>query len=261
MFEWLEREILEIKSPQFHQVDGPADAKLRDVVIHSGGRVPRSYKKFVLKFGNAMLYRSARNHSYLIGVFGAPREVMFTAGKRAYQLGFHDSASVFVKPASRSAESPIFEFELGSAERVADDFATWLRTSCARARNKYGKEKWSEILRGPEPFAPEENEIVEARRQIHWRVIGIDETGSHIFEVTNKSNRTLPVLTVGLRSKDRRLNGATRLKIGHISPGETAVLQADCYKQLVPPHEIEAFALPDPRPEDREFYHELISGD
>jgi hypothetical protein len=164
---------------------------------------------------------------------------------------------VYVKPQSSSTELPVFEFEAGTEEKVADDFEEWLRESCAHARNTYGKEKWAEIMHGPEPFTVEEQEVIEARRAIQWQVLGIDADGNHIFEVTNASGHALPVLTVGARSKDHRLNGAVRLKIGLIGPGQKGVVHADCYKDLVSPQEIEVFALPDPQPEDRERYDEL----
>ena len=50
----------------------------------------------------------------------------------------------------------------------------------------------------------------------------------------NTSSRTLPVLTVGIRSKDGRLNGAALLRIGHIGPGQTDILHKSCYKGLSP---------------------------
>jgi hypothetical protein len=98
---------------------------------------------------------------------------------------------------------------------------------------------------------------IQARRQIRWRVVGTDPSGDKVFEVTNGGNRTIPVLTVGLRSRNGRLNGAVRLKIGHVLPGHTEQLHADCYKDLMSPDEVEAFALPDPNPEDREYYAEF----
>jgi|SRR5882724_5622651 len=257
MFEWLEQEISAIKTSRFHVVDGPVEAKLREAVMQSGLPLPPSYKEFVLKFGNAKLYRSDGSESYQIRVFAGPREATLNDGTRIYHLGSHDGASVYVKLESNSTELPVFEFESGSEEKVADDFEEWLRESCAHARNTYGKEKWAEIVRGPEPFTVEEQEVIEARRAIQWRVLGIEAGGNHIFEVTNASGRALPMLTVGVRSKDRRLNGAVLLKIGHIGPGQTGIVHADCYKDLVSPHEIEAFALPDPQPEDREQYAEL----
>lgn len=62
---------------------------------------------------------------------------------------------------------------------------------------------------------------------------------------------------MGVHSKDRRLNGAVRLKISHILPGQSDQLYIDCYKYLVPPESVEVFDLAEPQPEGREFYDEL----
>ncbi len=256
MFEWLEQEISTIKTPKFHLVDGPADPKLEEAVTKSGLPLPKTYMEFVLKFGNAKLYRRSQN-GYRIGIFAGPREAVLNDGTRIYHLGFHDGATVYVKPPSGSFTFPIFEFELDEEEKAADDFEAWLTASCARARKSYGKTKWAEILRGPKPFTQDEQNVIEARRQFSWRVVGIDAERNHIFEVTNAGNRMLPVLTIGLRSKDKQLNGAIRLKVGNINPGQTAMLHADCYKDLKPADEMEAFELPDPQPEDRDYYHEF----
>ena len=257
MFEWLEREISAIKTPRFHVVDGPADQQLREAIVRSCLQLPQSYKEFVLKFGNARLYRRPQNNSYHIGIFAGPREETLDDRTRVYHIGFHDGARVYIKPLDGSARFSILEIELHFKEEVTDDFEEWLTTCCAGVRNAYGHEKWANILRGPDPFTPEEKEIIEARRRIRWRLVGIDMAGLHVFEVTNASRRTLPVLTVGVRSRDGRLNGAILLRIGHIGPGETAELHASCYKDLKPPEDIEVFALSDPQPEDREQYGEF----
>ena len=122
-----------IKTPRFHVVDGPPDAKLREAVIGSGLPVPPAYKEFVLKFGNAKLYRNARN-GYQIGVFAGPREAVLDDGTRIYHIGFHDGASVYVKPTSSSAPLPIIEFEAGAEEEVESTFEDWLLASCTTAR-------------------------------------------------------------------------------------------------------------------------------
>src|SRR6266545_7942939 len=257
MFEWLEQEISSIKTPRFHVVDGPADAKLREAVTGSGVPMSPEYKEFVLKFGNAKLYRNARNDSYQIGVFAGLREAVLDNGTRIYHVGMHDGASVYVKRLSNSALLPVFEFESGSEEEVASSFEEWLSTSCAMARNRYGKAKWAEILSGPKPFSAKEKELIEARKLMRWRVLGIDADGNHIFEVTNAGPLALATLTIGARSKDGRLNGAVRLNVRNVSPGQTVLLHSSCYKDLVPPQEVEVFALPDPKPEDREYYWEF----
>lgn len=259
MFEWLEQEIATIKTPRFHMVEGPVGARFHEAVVRSDRQVPSSYKEFVLKFGNTKLYRMSQSNSYRIGVFAAPRETVLGDGTCVYHLGFHDGASVYVKPLVDSDELPIFEFEGGHEEKAANNFEDWLRGSCDNARRAYGVEKWSEILRGPKPFSTKEKETIEARRQMRWTVLGIDPDGNHIFEVTNVGRRTLDVLTVGVRSKDGRLNGAVRLNVRDVDPGQTAVLHVSCYKDLVPPQKIEVFALPDPEPEDRDFYWEFCN--
>jgi hypothetical protein len=257
MFEWLEQEISDIQTPRFHVVDGPVNAKLREAVLHSDLPLPSSYREFVLRFGNARLYRRPKSDSFQIGVFAGPREVIQGDGQRIYSLGFHDGAKVYVKPSANSTKVCIFESEFGSEELVSNDFEEWLSESCAIIRSTYGKAKWCEIVRGPMPFTKEEQEIIESRRAICWQVLGIDAEGNHIFEITNASNRTLPVLTLGIRSKNRRLNGAILLEIGHIGSGQNGVAHAGCYKGLISPQEIEVFSLPDPRPEDRERYGEF----
>lgn len=256
MFEWLEQEIDAIKTPRFHVVDGPADYKLQEAIAHSVVPLPVSYKEFVLKFGNAKLYRRVQNDSYSIGVFAAPREAALGNRTYIYHLGFHDGAGVYVKPVGNSNDFPIFEYEDGCEEKVAQNFEEWLEKSCSHARRKYRK-IWTELLRGPIPFSREEEAIIDIRRHIQWRLLGVDEAGKCVFEVSNASKGTLPVITVGVRTKDKRLNGAVRLNVGHISPGQTALVRVDCYRGLVSPNEIEAFPLPDPKPEDRDYYLEL----
>ena len=257
MFEWLEQEILEVKTPRFYSITGPPDSKLRAAITGSNMPLPTSYKEFILKFGNARLYRNSRNNSYRIGVFAGPRKAILEDGTVIYHIGFHEGASVYVKPESKLTEHPIYEFEKDLEEKVAGSFEEWLSASCARARTAYGRAQWAEILHGPNPFTPAEEEILTARQLMRWKLLGIDADGSHIFEVTNRANRTLPALTVGVRSRNGRLNGAIRLEISHIGPGQTDVLHANCYKGLAAPEQIEVFVLPDPKPEDRDFYWEL----
>jgi hypothetical protein len=254
MYEWLEQEIAAVKWPRFHVVDGPPEPKLREAVTTSRARVPEAYKEFVLKFGNAKLYRDLGNGAYGIGVYAAPRISTLPDGTELYHLGSDDGAHIYVKPSADPLQLPIFEYEEEEA-KVAESFEEWLLEACARVRRSYGKQKWAEILAGPKPFTPEEEQIVEARRLMHWKVLGIDPQGNHMFEVTNTGKRTLPVLTLGVRSK--RLKGAVRLNTSQVGPGQTGVLHAGCYKELVSPKDVEVFALPDPQPESRGEYWEL----
>lgn len=256
MFEWFEQEISAIKTPRFHLVEGPAEPEMREAAMLSTLQLPRSYKDFVLRFGNVKLYRRPQNNSYRIGVFAGPRKETLD-GANVCWVGFHDGANVFIEHVAELAAFCIWEVEQGSKRKAGEDFEEWLASCCDHVRKEYGTQQWTDILRGPNPFTAEEKEVVETRRQIRWRVLGVDTEGDHIFEVTNASARTLSVLTVGVRSKDRRLNGAVLLKIGHIGPTQTDTLHVDCYKDLMSSEEIEVFSLPDPHPEDRDFFAEF----
>jgi hypothetical protein len=256
MFEWLEKELLAVKTPQFHSIDGPASPELREAVAGARVAVPSAYRQFVLKFGNAKLYRTSRT-GYRIGVFAGPREATLADGSLIYHIGWHDGASVYLKPRSTSDEFPIFEFEEETENRVASDFEDWLKKACAHARHAYGEKKWAAIVEGPIPFTHEEEDMLETRRLVSWKVLGVDANGKHRFEVINNGQHVMPVLTVGVRSRDGALNGAVCLDLNSVGPGQRGVLHVSCYKDLVPPQEIEIFELPEPRPEDREYYWEF----
>lgn len=257
MFEWLETELKLIRTSGFHAVDGPAHAELSNAINKSDLLLPSSYREFVMRFGNAKLYRRASNKSYRVGVFAGPRAANSNAKGKRFQIGSHDGARVYITNFHHGYH--IFESEVDREEQVAETFEEWLEESCAQARSEFSDKQWSEIVDGPRPFSAEEAQIIEARERFHWAVLGVDLEGSHIFEVKNLSTKTLPVLTIGIRSKDGNLNGAVRLRVKSIAPGQTALLNVGCYRGLVQPEEMEAFPLPDPKPEDREYYPELLA--
>jgi hypothetical protein len=109
----------------------------------------------------------------------------------------------------------------------------------------------------PPPFTAEELAIVEARRQFTWRVVGVAPGGEVLYEVTNGSNRNLPFLSIGIRGKVGNLQGGVWLPVGHILPGQTAVIAKDTYRDLLDPDDVEAYALPDPEPKQRARYWEF----
>jgi hypothetical protein len=73
-FEWLEKEISEVKTRRFFDFDGPASSDLTRAIESSSLLVPDSYKAFVLQFGNAKLYK--QKVGYALGVRAAPVEVI-----------------------------------------------------------------------------------------------------------------------------------------------------------------------------------------
>jgi len=105
----------------------------------------------------------------------------------------------------------------------------------------------------------EELAIVAARQQFTWRVIGITPNDELMYEVHNGSDRRLPFLSIGIRATTATLQGGVWLPVNDIAPGQTAVIVKETYRDLIDPGEVEAYALPDPEPEERARYWEFRS--
>lgn len=263
MFEWFDQELDRIKTRKFHLVDGPATGKLRDAVESCDFPLPPSYKEFVLRFGNARLYRSGSN--WLVQVYAGPREAETDQSESFIQFGRTEGSLAYFKESllSASEESPVFEWlHKQGIRQTANRFEDWLKTKCDSARRRYKKKEWEAIERGPPPFTVHEHAIVEARKQFQWRVVGVAPNEDLLIEVHNGSTMTLPYLSVGLRGKLRPPNSGTSasgafLPVASILPGESKVIEFDCYKNFVAPEDTEVFELPPPGPEDREQYWEF----
>ena len=82
------------------------------------------------------------------------------------------------------------------------------------------------------------------------------------FEIYNGSKMILPYLSFGIRGKLRPpkngpFEGGAFLPVASIFPGETAIIEKGCYKELIAPNDTEIFELPEPGPEDRDQYWEF----
>jgi hypothetical protein len=264
MLDWLDEEMAKIKTRKFHVVEGPAPPELRQAVEDSGIHIPPSYKEFIFRFRNAKLYR--QGSSYLVQVFAVPREIRLDKGEPLLHFGRTDVGLAYFKEALLvpDGESPVFErgHERGGLRKTADGFEQWLEAKCRAARKLFADEQWEAIENGPPPFSEQEKAIVEARNHFRWRVLGVAPSGDLQFEVHNGSAMTLPYFSLGLRGelrppKSGPLDGGVWLPVSSVSPGETRVIETDCYKDLVNPTDAKVFELPDPEPEDRTDYWEF----
>jgi hypothetical protein len=257
MFDWLEQEIRTIRTRRFHVVDGAADPALRAAVEGSEAPVPQSYKEFILQFGNAKLYK--KHGYYIVGVLAGPVEEQSPDGENLYRIGHYQSSNAYFKsmPLRGEEEAPIFEGHGGRLVQVADGFDIWLTKRCKSARGKYSKQQWAQIVAGPPPFTPEENRIVEARRQFTCRLTYVTPEGRLLLEVHNGSGMVLPYLSIGVQWKNNSLQGGIWLPVSNIRPGQTAVVDHDAYSTQAATEGVDLFLLPDPEPEDRERYWEF----
>jgi hypothetical protein len=259
MFEWLDQELGTIRTKRFHIVDGLATEEFRKAVTESPLAAPPSYVAFVLRFGNAKLYRMAGLDLYWIRVFAAPHAVESRAGEPLLCIAGNDETCAYLKEETleRGVEAPIFESTAAGVRRAAASFDEWVTARATRARRRYKRKEWAEVLRGPPPFTAEELAVVHARRQFQWRLVGTTPDGEVLYEVTNGSARRLPFLSIGIRGKSGHLQGGVWLPVGGIGPGQTAVVAKETYRNLLDPSEVEAYGLPDPEPEERARYWEF----
>lgn len=243
-----------IGTRRFFVVDGPATDELRAAVSRRALPIPESYCDFVLSFGNARLFR--RHDSYLLGVLAAPRS---DGGEGRLVIGHYLAAAAFFRTdlLLRGDESPVFEETKDGARKAADSFDIWLQSRFLSAKRSFPVREWRAIEKGPTPFSAAERELVEERRRFEWEVLGVTERGALRFGIRNGSGRRLPYLSVGIRTKDGRLEGRAWLDVSKVGPGESAIVEKACYPGLAEPSEVEAFALPDPEPEDRSTYWEF----
>lgn len=257
MFEWLENEIREIKTAKFHIVDGPADIALKNAVEKCEVPIPKSYREFVIRFGNAKLYREL--NYYKVGVLASLRDEVSKGGESYYRFGHYDSNSAYFKESELQSgeETPIYEGGEDQICQVADGFETWLRKRCTAAKRKYTKAAWAKIIDGPIPLTSEEIKIIEARRKFTWRVLDVTPEQDFLIEVHNGSEAVLPFLSIGVRWKVSGSNGGIKIPVSNIPPGKKAVVRCDAYKEMVDPSKIELYSLPDPGPEDRDRYWEF----
>lgn len=258
MFEWLVEEIEEVKTQKYFVVDGPASDELKRAIENEQYGLPQSYKAFVLRFGKVKLHRY--RFGYQLGVLAAPIPAEAKSdGEALLCVGnYQDRRAYFkVSQLDDGKESPIFESGPGGIVKAASGFEAWLQQHDAAIRKKLGKRQWAAIVKGPPPFSPEEQAILDARRGHQWRWVETTATGNVVLELTNGSERALPFYSVGVRSMKRDVNGTLRVPTQDLAPGQTRRYERECYNQLIPRDQLELFTLPDPGPEDRESYWEF----
>lgn len=112
--------------------------------------------------------------------------------------------------------------------------------------------------KAPKPFSKRELAVVAARKQFRWRLIGFADDGDALFEVANESQVSLAYLSIGVRGRGgTTLIGGVWLDVSSIAPGCISVIKKDCYKDQLPPNDLECFSEKDPTPETRDRYWEF----
>lgn len=249
MYEWLEQELKQVNWPGFHVMEvcrGPLDRNL-----------PYSYLRFVRQFGTVKLY--ILGNYYQIGVYCPPQWTRLPEGD-VLRIGYWLSSEAYFKTSelAEAQEVPVYEMIDGELEEAAPDFALWLEACAMEAKKGYTKDDWARLARGPEPFTPEEQSVVEARRKILWKFLGPGSNNSLRFSVRNGSNRFIKALTVGVKAKDGVIEAHLPIDTSGVAPGEERILEVPGYATL-PAEDVIVFDLPEPTPADKDLYAELAT--
>ena len=142
MYDWLEDEMVRIKANKFHLVDGPLSAEQREMVEQAELPVPPSYRQFVIRFGNAKLYR--HGGVYLVQVFTVPADAESDDGEALLHFGRTDMALAYFKESLLvpGEESPVFEWRNEQGlKQTASGFEEWLRWKCESSKELFSKKQ------------------------------------------------------------------------------------------------------------------------
>lgn len=254
-FNWLETELNAIKTNGFHIVE---EQPLPDLTAYA--KLPESYVEFLERFGAARLYK--KHKRYRINILSSPVEKMVLDYGLFLQIGCYHSCPVYFSVDLLAQQDqghyPIFELEDdGILDQVSDDFAEWLEMRASQIRKSYTPEEWKRILQGPEPFTQREQKIIDARHSFIWEVVEFNEKGEATIRVHNRSNETLPYLTIGVRIKNSTMESATRIDVSDLKPGEEKTVHKLIFPEEAKRNNLILEDLPDPTPEEREMYWEF----
>jgi hypothetical protein len=258
MFEWLEDELHTVQTPDFHVVT-PPNTGGREMVLASKLPFPPSYRLFVSKFGEAKLYRAGM-FRYKVYIYAFPKELVVDGKDRYWEFARTARGILYFKDAllAEEQETTIFGWYGDSLRTVSRDFDHWLRVTCGWARKSFKSEKWKAIMAGPKPFDERECEVIKARRKMLWKVDRIAECGNIVFHVENSSSTFLPYLTLGVMAKEQKFEiGCVYLNVSALAPGQSQYIEQNCYLEIYKPQDVEPFALPEPKPWEREYYWEF----
>jgi hypothetical protein len=253
MFEEIKLELLKIPTPKFHKIDKYCfenDNQFRRL------KLPNSYKSFLTEIGTVKLFREGGG--YIVGVYPIISDLKLSDGDFALNFGHYDSHKVWFKKSQLFFdEPPVYQNKDSKMVEAAPNFIDWLNNSLSAAKRRYTKKEWEKILRGPSPFNKRELSIVQARKDFHWKILGVTKENKVQFQVTNSSCLILPYLSIGVRHKDGSFEGGIWLNTLNINPGQTAIVEKDCYSELTCFNDLEFFDEIDPEPEDRDQYWEF----
>ncbi len=255
MFEWLDKEIYLVRDTVLHSLDGPASPALREAICDNSERFPEDYVNFILKYGNARLFKW--QDCYLLQVFATPDLLECPEGL-LFRFGTDDDEDVyfFDDGVGVKMSEAVYTHSDEGLREVAPSFVNWLKQGYQSTLNQFSEEELTRLRRDAK-FSPEDLAVISARRKFRWRVEGRTAEGKIQIRIMNDSERMLPFYTIGVKSKDSDFTGAVWVPVDGIRPGDDRLLAVDCYSELLSPTEVTLFDMPEPTPPERDSYWEF----
>jgi hypothetical protein len=259
MYDWLSEQVAGVKWQRFFAFKRDAEPNAIASIERQFAVLPHDYKSFILRFGEARLFRCLDHPSYNLAVFARPRVLEGRKGETLLAIGFFVNGGYahLRKPKGAAVvEAGVFEGAGLQVRKAAASFEEWLKKRFNSSKALYKKRDWRRIIEGAPPFTEEELRIVEAIKRFDFEKVGAAASGNTLIKVYNGSAIKLRYLSIGVRAKGR-IEGGGYLDVSDIGPGESKVIEHDCYKSLVSSDKIELFRKPPPEPEDREMFYEF----
>ncbi len=214
---------------------------------------PPSYIDFLTRYGGVKLFREGLG--YLMTVL--PNPVMLDDDEYGdlLRFGSYDDSYCYFSPTSMkpNEETPVYILDDGELVMVASSFSEWFSLCATELLSRYPSMRDGEAVAA---FSEQEQLIVRSRKQYQWHITGCTDKFV-VVNITNASDTTLDCITLGVRSIDRRVNGAVKVDVRDLAVGMSKDTSLDCYSDLVDPFQVELYNLPDPTPGTRSMYFEF----
>ena len=257
-FDWLRAERAEIKAQRFHLFGNECWAERKS--DESDG----SHASFLRAFGESRLYRNGFGCHLFVGKPElTPLCGLVKWPKPVLEIAAYTDGRLFMEVGDAEVGRPgplLTHVGSTSGLRFAGDrFDVWLSARAKLIRKRYTKRHWRAYAADPPPFTVEEESILRARELFAWEVTrSLSDAGNprDEFLITNRSERRLDLLTIGVRSTS--VVGAVWLDVSTIAPGESGrighIVPQGSYRNAGPG---DNYSIPRPLPEERDLLREL----
>jgi len=264
-YAWLDMEIAAMKTPSFFKTDAAPPAQVE--VDAFAPRLPSEYRDFLVRYGDAQFFRT-HGLVYRMCIRWPPPKTYAHHRGTLLIIGMTEGSYVAFRcdTAAGRCSDEVNELSLnGSCRSTGLTFSLWLKRKFDVYGRKYGSRAWMMLQRGPRPFSSTELDIVQARRHFIWQVKEQGTPSMPTFQITNRSWRRLPFITIRFLATVPslfipKLVGGVFIAVDHVPPGGTTSVCRTLVHHGRCEYEpnVSYFDPPYAEPEERDFLWEFL---